>query len=233
MSAFLSKKLSLVLLLCACGVAVAIVFLLHYALAGPRLGPVYDILLGFRASPPVSGEIVRIETDEVIEPGDVFSVLMTLSEMGAAGLLVEVPVLGTGSGMADGGAEMSYRINDEFNLLGRNIRTLFEAIRMGLVPPAESPTYVENLVELTERGRDRLNAAIIRQDEAGSERAAQAAAVFGKEITAADLRVVPWDMPLGEIPWYSRPQPDKDRIIRRAAPLIAKENTPAGSDQPS
>ncbi|MCL2762736.1 MAG: hypothetical protein FWD36_05975 [Treponema sp.] len=211
----MSKKLSLALLLSACGIALGIVFLLHYALAGPKLGPIYDILLGFRPSPPVSGEIVRIETEEVIEPGDIFSVLMTLSEMGASDLLIEVPVLGTGSGMAESGVEFSYRINDEFNLLTNNIRNLFEGIRLGLVAPTESPAYVANLVELAERGRDRLNAAIIQQDEAGSEWAAQAAAVFGNAITATDLRIVP----VGENLWYSRPQPDWDRAIRRVAPI--------------
>jgi len=216
MPTFISKKLSFVLLLCSWCVALAITFLLNYALDGPKLGPIYDALMDFRSPPPVSGEILLIETDEVIEPGDYSSVLMALSEMGASDLLVEVPLLGTGSGMAETGLEFSYRINDEFNLLGRNIRSLFEAIRLGLISPSESPDYVENLVELAQRGRDRLNAAIIRQDEAGSAAAAQsAAAVFGKAITAVDLR----DEPAGGIPWYSRPRPDRDGIIRRIAPV--------------
>ncbi|MDR2717658.1 MAG: hypothetical protein LBB89_06295 [Treponema sp.] len=215
MPSFISKKRSFVLLICSWCIALSITFLLNYALDGPRLGPVYDALRGFRTPPPVSGEILLIETDEVIEPGDYFSVLMALSEMGASDLLVEVPLLGTGSGMAETGLEMSYRINDEYNLLGRNIRSLFEAIRLGLIPPAESPVYVENLVELAERGRDRLNAAIIRQDEAGSALAAQAAAVFGRAVTAVDLR----DTPAGDIPWYSRPRPDRDGVLRRIAPV--------------
>jgi hypothetical protein len=214
MPSFISKKRSLVLLLCSWCIALSITFLLNYALAGPKLGPIYDALLAFRSPPPVSGEILLIETDEVIEPGDYYSVLMALSEMGASDLLVEVPLLGTGSGIAESGPELRHRINDEFTLLGRNIRSLFEAIRMGLISPAESPGYVENLVELAERGRDRLSAAIIRQDEAGSAQAAQAAAVFGRAITAVDLRDAP-----GDIPWYSRPRPDRDGVIRRIAPV--------------
>jgi hypothetical protein len=214
MPSFISKKRSLVLLLCSWCIALSIILLLNYALAGPRLGLIYDILLTFRSPPPISREILLIETDEVIESADYSSVLMALSEMGASDLLVEVPLLGTGSGMAESGLEFSYRINDEFNLLGRNIRSLFDAIRLGLVSPAESPSYVENLVELAERGRDRLNAAIIRQDEAGSASAAQSAAVFGRAIAALDLRDVPAD-----IPWYSRPQPDRDGKIRRIAPV--------------
>jgi hypothetical protein len=215
MHGFISKKLSLALLLCSYCTALSITLALNYVLAGPRLGPVYDALLGFRAPPPVSGEILLIETDEVIEPSDIFTVFMALSEMGAADLLVEVPLLGTGSGMAETGLEFSYRINDEFNLLGRNIRSLFEGIRLGLVSPVESPAYVDNLVELAERGRERLNAAIIRQDEAGSVRAAQAAAVLGRVITAVDLRSVSPD----NIPWYSLPRPDRDGVLRRIAPV--------------
>jgi len=215
MPSFISKKRSFVLLLCSWCIALSIIFLLNYVLAGPKLGPIYDALLVFRSPPPVSGEILLIETDEVIEPGDYASVLMALSEMDASDLLVEVPLLGTGSGMAETGLEMSYRVNDEFKLLSRNIRSLFEAIRLGLISPTESPGYVENLVDMAERGRDRLSAAMIRQDEAGSALAAQAAAVFGKTITAVDLR----DTPAGVIPWYSRPHPDRDGILRRIAPV--------------
>jgi len=218
MYVFISKKLSLFLLLCSWCVVVGIILTLNYFLAGPRLGPVYDALLDFRSPPPISGEILLIETDEVIESGDYYSILMTLSEMRAANLLVEVPLLGTASGITETGEEFSLRINDEFDLLGKNIRSLFEAIRLGLVSPVESPVYVDNLVELAGRGRDRLNAAIIRQDEKGAPEA-QAAAVFGRVITAADLR----SAPLGEIPWYSLPRPDRDNVLRRIAPVLVEK----------
>ncbi|MDR1858787.1 MAG: hypothetical protein LBQ69_04890 [Treponema sp.] len=215
MSAFISKRLSLLLLLCAYLGSLLIVLLLNYALAGPKLGAVYDVFLGFRPSPPVSRDILLIETDEVIEPGDVFSVLMTLSEMGASDLLVEVSVLGSESGGIEDGTEFIHQINDEFSLMGRNIRNLFEAIRLGLVSPVESPAYVNSLVELAERGRERLASTIVRQDGAGSVRAAQAAEVFGKAMAAEDLR----RQPLDGVPWYSRPSLDPDRVLRRIAPV--------------
>jgi len=215
MSVFISKRLSFALLLLAWCIALGITLLLHYALAGPRLGLVYDALLDLRTPPTLSREILLIETDEVVEPIDIFSVVMTLSEMGASNLLIEVPLLGAGSGRIETGEEFSYRINDEFNLLGRNIRSLFEAIRMGLVSPVESPDYVDNLVELSERGRDRLNAAIIRKDEAGSVIAAQAEAVFGRAVTAEDLR----PDTIGALPWYAQPRLDRDGVFRRIAPV--------------
>jgi hypothetical protein len=228
MASFISKKLSLFLLLCAGCIALSIVLLLNYTLAGPKLGRLYDTLLGLRSSPPVSAEILVIETGEVIEPGDIFAVLMALSEMGAGDLVVEVPVLGTGSGIAETNEELGYRVNDEFDLLGRNIRSLFEAIRLGMVSPVESPAYVDNLVELTERGRDRLNSAIARQDEAGSVSAARAEEVFGRTTMAMDMRPPPLSgAATADIPWYSRPQPDRDGKVRRIAPsaypLVAVE----------
>jgi hypothetical protein len=191
------------------------VFLSNFILAGPKLGPVYDMLLGFRPNPPVSPEILLIDTDEIVEPDGLYTVLMALNEMGASDLLVVVPVLGTGSGRIESGAELIERVSDEFRLLGKNIRNLFEAIRLGFVGPKESPAFVENLVELSERGKDRLNAAIIRQEEAGSAQSAQAAAAFGRAVTALDLHASTQQ----EIPWYSQSRFDSDRVLRRIAPV--------------
>ncbi|MDR2477479.1 MAG: hypothetical protein LBD18_06820 [Treponema sp.] len=219
MSGFISKKWSLVILLAGLCIAGITALLLNYGLAEPQLGPVYDILLDFRPAPPVSGEILVIDTDETIEPGDVFSVLMSLSEMGASDLIIEVPVLGASLGRIENDEEIRQRINDEYALLGRNIRNLFEAIRVGSVSPSESSGYVESLVELTERGRDRLNAALMRQKEAGSVQVARSSMVFGTVLEAADLR----PHSIGNIPWYSRPRPDKDGKIRRVAPFIHAE----------
>ena len=215
MSNFISKRLSLLLLFCSWFTAAAMVLLLNFTLRGPKLGPVYDMLLGFRPKPPVSSEILLIDTDEIMEPYGLYPVLMALSEMGASDLIVVVPVLGAGSGRIESGLELSERVSDEFRLLGKNIRNLFDAIRLGYVGPKESYTYIENLVELAERGRDRLNAAIIRQEEAGSAQAAQAAAVFGKSVTALDLHAGAQP----DIPWYSQTRPDGDRVFRRAAPV--------------
>jgi hypothetical protein len=214
MSKFISKKLSLVFLLGAWFVAAGMVLLLNLILQGPKLGPVYDMFLGFRQNPPVSPEILLIDTDEIVEPDGLYSVLMALNEMGASDLLVVVPILGAGSGRVESGAELSDRVRDEFRLLGKNIRNLFEAIRLGFVGPKESPDYVENLVELTERGKDRLNAAIVRQEEAGSAQSAQAAAAFGRALIALDLHATTQQ----EVPWYSQAKPDRDRVLRRVAP---------------
>ena len=222
MSAFISKKLSFLIFLCSWCASLGIIFLYDQAVSGPRLGPVYDFLMGFRAPLLVSSEILLIETDQVIEPDNVFSVLMTLSEAGASDLLIKVPVLGTGAIRAEGGTELSRRVTGEFTLLTRNIRNLFDGIRLGSVSPLDSPDYVDRLVDLAERGKDRLNAAIIREGEAGSVRAAQAAAVFGRSLYAVDLRPGTGE----NIPWYSRPVPDRDGVLRRISPIMNPDSAP-------
>ena len=224
MPAFITKKLSFLLLGGAWLLAIAIVLFLNHALSGPVLGRMYDFFLNIRHPPPISRQILLIDTDEVAEPGDVFSVLMTLSELGASDLVIEVPVLGTRPGIAESGEEFTRRVDGEFYLVGRNIRSLFDAIRLGFVSPQEAPAYVESLVELSERGRDRLNAAVLRQQEEGELRMSRAAAVFGSVIVAPDLRPHPWVPPEGEIPRYSRPRPDADGTVRRIAPFVPLES---------
>ncbi|MDR1588107.1 MAG: hypothetical protein LBS57_11675 [Treponema sp.] len=219
MSAFVSRRSSLLILLAGLCSAGAAALLLHYFLAGPLLGPVYDALLVRRPAPPVSREILLIDTGEIIEPGDLFSVLMILAETDAANLVVDVPVLGSSSGKAADEEEIRRRFGDEYNVLGGNIRNLFEAIRTGSIQPLESGRYVENLVELAERGRDRLIAALVRRDTAASVKAARAAAVFGAVLEAEDLRAQSAAASAPDTGWYARPRPDRDGRLRRIAPL--------------
>ena len=211
------------ILLAALCTAAGAAALLWYALAGPRLGPVYDFLRDRRAEPPVSREIVLIDTGEMVEAGDIVTVLMTLNELDAAGLIVEVPALGYYAGRTASDQEIRRRFNDEYALLAGNIRNLFEAIRVGSVPPSESAAYVENLVELAERGRDRLSAALIRQNEAVSAQAELAAAAFGAMLEAKDLRSGGGEE---AFPWYARPRPDSDGKLRRIAPLLRAAGEP-------
>ena len=147
-------------IICAAGTA----FLVNFFLAGPRLGLHYDFLLSRKKPPPVSHEILIIETGEFTDSGDIFSVLLTLTEMEAASLILTGRV-SPSSPVTVTEAEIRRRFIEEYILLGANIRNLFQAIRSGSVSPVQAPLYVESLVELTEQGRDRLLAALIDRDE--------------------------------------------------------------------
>jgi class 3 adenylate cyclase len=76
---------------------------------------------------------------------------------------------------------------------------------------------VEELVELSLRGKDRLASALVHQDEAGMARMDRAAAAFGRVRKAGDLR----PSAAMDSPWYSKPRPDWDGKVRRVSPVRA------------
>jgi class 3 adenylate cyclase len=194
-------------------------------LAGPRLGPHYDYLLEKTASSLPSRELLLIDAGSgtpILDPSTAASVLITLAELDAGELILQIPVLGIAAG--SGEADLRNRFNEEFSLLDRNIRNLFEAIRMGFVAPQEADRYVEDLIKLAERGRERLTAALLYQDGADMERFHRAAALFGRCVIPGDLRFTPIREDEGEDAAagegrYSLSRPDPDGRLRRIVPL--------------
>jgi hypothetical protein len=185
MSARVPLKNSLFMFLGGFVCSVGTAFLVNFLLAGPELGAHYDFLLKRRQPPVVSREILIIKTDEFAEGGDVFTVLMTLTEMEAANLIQTGRVSHSSSPITLTETEIRRRFTDEYVLIGSNIRKLFEGIRMGSITPREAPSYVDRVVELTEYGRERLLAALVDRDEA----LIRSAAVFGNylEVDAGPL----------------------------------------------
>jgi hypothetical protein len=159
-----------------------------------------------------------------MEAGAAAEMLLTLIEMDAASLVIQTPILGFSGERAGSEEEIRSWFEDEFSLLERNIRNLFEAIRIGSVAPSEARRYVDELVGLTDRGKERLTAALIRQGGAGTARLEQTAAAFGRIFQAGDLRLSPGiPMPAGNLS-YSRPRQDWDGRIRRIAPAGPPEH---------
>jgi hypothetical protein len=215
MSSFITWKKYLLVTLGSLCAAAGTAMLLNVLLGGPRLTCYYDFLLGRRPGPPAAGEILLIDTEEVIEPGVLVFVLKTMTEFESGPLALQTPVLGFSPVKTGDEEEIRRRFDEEFGLLGRNIRNLFEAIRVGSVSPLDSSRYVEALVELADRGKERLGAALIRRDGAGQEQLEKAALAFGGMKQAGDLR--PGGM---DSPWYSRAAPDRDGRLRRIKPIL-------------
>ncbi|MCL2127824.1 MAG: hypothetical protein FWH38_06175, partial [Treponema sp.] len=245
MTAHFSKKTSWLRCLISFLSAIGVAALLCALLDGPRLGPFYDFLLLLRPAPPVSGELLIIDSsvsgnglgDDILEPGAAASLLYTMAELGAGTLIIQVPILGLSAGGNTGEEEIVSRFDEEFSILSRNIRNLFDAIRMGSVAPNESARYVGELVELSEKGKERLVSALVRRDEAGVISMENAAVFFGHARRPSDLRVqlirsgeAGRPGVLAERDEYSKAQSDRDGVVRRITPVIAvPEVSEAGS----
>ena len=236
MAAYVTKKSSWLRCLVSFVPAAGTAALLCILLAGPTLGPFYDFLLRQRPAPAISPELLIIDStvpgqelgDDILEPGAASSLLYTMTELGAGTLIIQVPILGLSAGGTAGEAEILYRFDEEFSLLSRNIRNLFDGIRTGSVAPSESARYVGELVELSDKGKDRLVSSLVRRDEEGIDAMEKAAAFFGHVRRPGDLRVQLIRAGQGgrpgaltEMNEYSRARPDRDGILRRVAPLLA------------
>ena len=235
MTVFTSKKASWLRCLVSFVPAAGIAAVLCVLFTGPRLGPFYDFLLRRRPAPPVSRELLIIDSsvpgqelgEDILEPGAVTSLLYTMTELGARTLIIQVPILGLSAGVKVGEQEILYRFDEEFSLLSQNIRNLFDAIRTGSVAPSESARYVGELVDLSEKGKERLVSALVHRDEEGMDSLGKAAALFGHVRRPGDLRVQlimagESGQPgvLVQRDEYSRARPDKDGVLRRIAPVL-------------
>ena len=218
---YFTKKLKIIRVFISLGTALLCSLGMNKFLTGPRLGPYYDFLTEHRRPPPVSGEIALIETETgtadpqreffahyFIEAETAASVLMTLTETEASVLIIQVPVVGLSSGAVRSAAELVFRFDEEFGLLKGNILNLFEAIRIGSIPPSQAPAYVGELVNLTEQGKERLLSSFIPQEETRAFE--KAAAVFGGAWKTSGAG-------------YFKPKPDPDGVLRRMVPVLLGE----------
>jgi hypothetical protein len=223
MVAYISKKNVLIRLGLSLLTAAGVTALVFQLLRGPALGPHYDYLLRFAAGAPVSGNLLLIETrlprvpeeaapgDDFVESASVVTALLTMTEMNAGTLAIQAPVseapfpAGTTAPFGALQDEIRLRFDGEFELVERNIRNLFEAIRLGFILPSDTERYVGELISITLRGKDRLLRALYpagRDDRSPLE---QAMAVFGRAwVSGRDL--------------YHNTLPDWDGRIRRVLP---------------
>ncbi|MDR0601762.1 MAG: hypothetical protein LBG42_05210 [Treponema sp.] len=203
MSAFITLKKYLLILFAAFVSAAAAAFFLEHIVKGPRLGFYYDFLAGRRPALFLPREILLIDTEEAVESGAAVAVLDALIEFDAESLVLEVPALGFSSVKSGDKAEIRRRLDEEFSLLGRNIRNLFDAIRTGSVSPRDADRYIGELVDLAGQGKERLNAALVERDTSSVQFEKEAEA-FGALFRTGDLR----------------PLPDRDGVLRRIHPVF-------------
>jgi class 3 adenylate cyclase len=172
----------------ASGVTIGVYVLLD----GPKLGGLFDFLVSKQQESPVAPEILIIETagtDTLMDPSTAAQVIMTIAEMGAGGLLIQTPILGVSASVNDREAELLDLFNREFDQLGRNIQNLFEGIRMGTVPPAETGRFVDAVLSFAEEGKQRLINEAVHRSNAGTLELERAKTVFPNTWIADDHSV--------------------------------------------
>jgi hypothetical protein len=224
LAAFITRKKSVLIYFCAFLIAGGCAVLLDYLLAGPKLWLHYDFLLALRRKPAPARELLIVDTGDLIEGGAAAELILTLMEMDAASLVIGTPVLGSSSERNRSEEEIRSWFEDEFSLLERNIRNLFEAIRTGSVAPAEARRYVDDLLGLTDQGKERLTAALIRQTGAEAARFEETAGAFGRVYQAGDLRFSAGIPVSSGNSSYSRPRRDWDGRVRRISPAGPPEH---------
>jgi hypothetical protein len=172
----------------ASGVTIGVYVLLD----GPKLGGLFDFLVSKQQESPVAPEILIIETagtDTLMDPITAAQVIMTMAEMRAGSLLIQTPILGVSASVDDREAELLDLFNREFDHLGRNIQNLFEGIRMGTVPPAETGRFVDAVLSFAEEGKQRLINEAVHRSNAGTLELERAKTVFPNTWIADDHSV--------------------------------------------
>jgi len=157
-------------------------------------GRLFTVLSRARPPVPVAPELVLIQA----EPGamkplgslELAEIMLTLEEMEAGRVLDLLPP----GNVSAGGALSPERLKSleagfdkEFSLIGKNIATLFDAIRLGSVRTRDSARFVDELLALVGEGKTRLYAEVMDKDDEGLAVLGKVRAVMGTGRYADDL----------------------------------------------
>ena len=228
---FLAPLLSTVLLL---------LLDLEGCLARPA-GLLYDAAMRLRPAASVSREILLLDVDEraIALSGawpwttDALSDGLTwLEEFGAERVVLDFPLPDTTVGSPDGvPPAVSDSFDREFALIGENVRTLFDGIRRGSVPPKDAPRLVDDLVGLVDTAKARLLGGIAGAVTDPDAKLAGALRAFGRAWVAGGLRA---DRTVDPVPaalaaaargvGFTSPVADPDGVLRSGLPVVRSQD---------
>jgi class 3 adenylate cyclase len=213
-------KKSLIKVICSIILSLAFGILLIWLFSGPKLDFVYDYVMSRRKTPQASSEIVLIDVAQemrsanISDPAIIALALMTLSEMQAGPVVVQTSVMVISSSGGNN-EEIITQVSDEFIRIEENIDNLFRGIKTGSISPTESETYVNELLDLIDRGKDRLVYSVSEQELAGLRFFENAVRIKHDVYLKDDSRSA----------HYREYLPDADGMLRRIAPIIYLEDT--------
>ena len=170
---------------------------LEGCLARPT-GLLYDAAMRLRPAAAASREILLLDVDDraIALTGEwpwttdtLAGGLALLEELGAERVVLDFPLPDTATGTSDGvPAAVTDSFDREFALMGENIRTLFDGIRRGAVPPKDAPRLVDDLVGLVDTAKARLLGGIAGTATGPDAELAGALRAYGRAWVAGGLR---------------------------------------------
>ncbi|MFA6507705.1 MAG: CHASE2 domain-containing protein [Treponemataceae bacterium] len=152
-------------------------------------GALFDALLLQRPAPVPSRRILLLEADAaaIAEAGKLpwnretlADGLLILTEMEADAVVFDTAM--ENETVRERGARDELRIafDREFDLLKNNVKTLFDAIRLGSVRPKDSTTFVDEILSLADAGKSRLLDAAGNRERKREIRFEKAERAFGR-----------------------------------------------------
>lgn len=216
-------------------IALLLLLDLQGCLARPA-GLLYDAGMRLRPAAAASREILLLDVDDraIALTGawpwttdTLADGLARLEELGAERVVLDFPLPDTATGTPDGvPPAVTDSFDREFALIEENIRTLYDGIRRGAVPPKEAPGLVDDLVGLVDTAKARLLGGIAGAVTDPDEKLAGALRAIGRTWVAGALRA---DRTLAPVPaalaaaargvGFSVGGEDPDGVLRRIPPV--------------
>ncbi len=213
---------------------------LEGCLARPA-GLLYDAALRLRPAAPAPSGILLLDIDDraVALTGAwpwstdaLADGLAQLEEFGAEVVVLDFPLPDTTAGSPDGvPPAVSDSFDREFTLIGENVRTLFDGIRRGSVPPKDAPRLVDDLVGLVDTAKARLLGGIAGAATDPDAKLAGALRAFGRVWVAGSLRT---DHTVDPVPaalagaargvGYTSLVADADGVVRSSLPVARSQD---------
>lgn len=128
---------------------------------------IYDLVSALGSSTPAPGDFVVVSPAEgegkPRSAEEALGILRLLDEFRVRAVALESPAFDGGRELEDLAALRSGLpplVDKETGNLERNIRSLFDALRAGTIPPGELGKYVDSLVAIADRGGERIKEAV-------------------------------------------------------------------------
>lgn len=151
-------------------------------------GTLFDALLLRRPAPAPAREILLLEADSaaLAEAGrlpwnrdTLAEGLSILTEMEAASVVYDAAVMNETVRSRGSMEELRAAFDREFGTIKGNVRSLFEAIRLGSVRPKDASAFVEEILTFADAGKARLLDAAGNRERDRQLKFEQAVRVFG------------------------------------------------------